>query len=599
MDLKKIKRLPMVNWFDIKQLANTGIKVIFSSFIGEQSDKRIIQALSSSKKEFFDYSWYYEDENDITSINRSKSRDEMWIDYISDTGDGWNPTYAVAYYASNPELELESNGSIITTKRGEILIFGGDEVYPTPSKKNYAERLVAPYEAAFGDDKPQTRPHVFAIPGNHDWYDGLAAFSRLFTSDIDRTFAGWHTRQRRSYFALKLPHNWWLFGSDGQLQSDIDTPQIEYFRNIADKHMKEGDKVILCISQPNWIYAHKYKKFGELYDESDLLYLQNEILSKKNIEVKVYLSGDYHHYRRHEEMKPADKFAKVQKITAGGGGAFLHSTHDIDVSVITEDYGKDKKPKRKFRLMQSYPEIETSKRLTFRDLFFLFLNPGFGILTAVLYLFTIWLVGAAINFKVPEGLLDEFRLTGIAFRNDPIVGAWIILIFLAFILFTDTHSRIYKYAGGILHCLAHLVCIFYIGWGCLVLATYLFGNDTFFQFAFSFFLIFALGWIAGSTIMGIYFFISMYFFGRHNEEAFSALKIQDYKNFLRLHISKEGDLTIFPIKIEKVPRKWRDRKDSEREKIKSFIVPVDGTKAELIEEPVVLKTEFSNSDYRI
>ena len=100
-------------------------------------------------------------------------------------------------------------------------------------------------------------------PGNHDWYDGLSAFTRLFCSDIGgRRFAGWWTRQRRSYFVLKLPHGWWLVGSDGQLQSDLDVPQIEYFREIAARHMEPGDKAILCLSMPAWVYAQKYRNIG-------------------------------------------------------------------------------------------------------------------------------------------------------------------------------------------------------------------------------------------------------------------------------------------------------------------------------------------------
>ena len=591
MKLKDIKRMPMVKWFDIGQLVNTGIKVIFSNIIGEQADKRIIQALASSRKEFYDYSFHYTNEDDKFHSDKDNPREEIWIDYISDTGDGWNSTYNVAYCASNPELVLDNNGNKIITKRGQLLVFGGDEVYPTPSKEAYQNRLITPFEAAFGDDSPDEKPHVFALPGNHDWYDGLVAFSKVFCSDLDRTFAGWFTRQRRSYFALKLTSGWWLFGSDGQLQSDIDTPQIEYFRNVAEKHMQVGDKVILCISQPNWIYAHKYKKYDEPYDESDLIYLQNEILSKKNIDVKVFLSGDYHHYRRHEENKAKDKNAKVQKITAGGGGAFLHPTNDIDVSIISEDYGKDKKSKRTFSLKKSYPDLETSKKLAFGDLLFLFLNPGFGIVTAILYLLTAWLVGATIHFSAPADFWDIFILTAIAFKNNPLVAVWIILVFGAFIMFTDTHSKIYKWGGGFLHCMAHMIAIFYIGWGSLYLATYLFGNGTFFQFIFAFALVFWLGWIAGSIIMGIYLFISMYFFGRHNEEAFSALKIQDYKNFLRLHIARDGTLTIYPVKINKVARKWRNRRDDEKNKIKSFIVPEDGSGAELIEDPIILKPD--------
>ncbi|MEO8666183.1 MAG: hypothetical protein ABI462_11880 [Ignavibacteria bacterium] len=590
MNPKLIRRMPMVKWFDPSQLINTGIKIVFSTIIGEQSDKRLLQALASSKKEYFDYSNYYNEVEERIVADRINPRKEMWIDYISDTGDGWNPTYSVAYYASSPELDLKFNGKTYPTKRGEVLIFGGDEVYPTPSKKNYQERLIDPYEAAFGDDKPERKPHVFAIPGNHDWYDGLAAFSRIFYSDLDRNFAGRHTRQRRSYFALKLPSNWWLLGSDGQLQSDLDTPQIEYFRRICDKHMNEGDKVILCISQPNWIYAHKYKQFGALYDESDLLYLQNEILSKKNIIVKVFLAGDYHHYRRHEEDRPADPQSKVQKITAGGGGAFLHPTHDIDVSMISETYGLNKKSRRRFALRESYPDIKTSKRLTLRDLLFLFLNPSFGILTAILYLVTAWMVGAAVEYKNPTGILDTLEFTARAFKNSPVAAMWIIFIFGLFIFFTDTHSRIYKWTGGLLHASAHLISVFYIGWGAIFLTSIIFRNDSFAGFLFSIAFIFVAGWVIGSTIMGIYFFISQYFFGRHNEESFSAIRIQDYKNFLRLHISGDGTLTIYPVKIEKAARKWRTRRDKEKDSINAYIVPLDGTAPELIEEPVVLKS---------
>jgi hypothetical protein len=586
----------MVNWFDIKQLAQTGFKVIFSTIIGQQSDKRLIQALASSKKEYFNYTHYHSESDGKCKSEYDNPREEMWIDYIADTGDGWNPTYAVAYYASNPELELKFKDKIFETKRGEVLIFGGDEVYPTPSKKNYKERLEVPYETAFGDDDNKRKPHVFALPGNHDWYDGLAAFTRIFCSDLDRRFAGWFTRQKRSYFALKLPGNWWLLGSDGQLQSDIDTPQIEYFRSVTEKHMKEGDRVILCISQPNWIYAAKYKQFGDIYDESDLLYLQNEILAKKDIDVKVFLAGDLHHYRRHEEAKAKDPEAKVQKITAGGGGAFMHPTHDANVNVISEDYEADKKTKRTFELKESFPDVETSKNLTFRDLLFLFLNPGFGIVTAILYLLTAWMVSTTIDFdtfKLPKGFLESstaaIEITFHAFLGNPFVAMWIALVLMAFIIFTDTHSKIYKYVGGFLHCWAHFTALFYIGWGTVVICMNFFDNHFTFAFLLGMLIIFVMGWIVGSTIMGIYLFISQYFFGRHNEESFSALKIQDYKNFLRLHIAADGTLTIYPVKIEKCPKKWRNRKENEKDKIKSYVVPEDGSGAELIEEPIVLK----------
>jgi hypothetical protein len=80
--------------------------------------------------------------------------------------------------------------------------------------------------------------------------------------------------------------------------------------------------------------------------------------------------------------------------------------------------------------------------------------------------------------------------------------------------------------------------------------------------------------------MGAYLFISLRFFKRHSNEAFSALKIQDYKNFLRLRIDKHG-LTIYPLKIETVPRKWQEKD--------GYFTPLDGDRPALIEgKPVVV-----------
>jgi hypothetical protein len=57
--------------------------------------------------------------------------------------------------------------------------------------------------------------------------------------------------------------------------------------------------------------------------------------------------------------------------------------------------------------------------------------------------------------------------------------------------------------------------------------------------------------------MGLYLLASLNVFGRHSNEAFSALRIEDFKHFLRLHIAPDGGLRIFPIGIERVPRRWK------------------------------------------
>lgn len=572
----------MVKWYDIGQLFDTGIKVALTSIFGARSDTRIVQAIAAGKIKVFDYTCHYNEVEGDPVIDNSQPRDEIWIDYIADTGDGWNSTYAVAYYSSQNTLELDNH----KTRRGDLLVFGGDMIYPTPSRKNYAERLVNPFSAALGKVEKGKRPHLFAIPGNHDWYDGLNAFSRLFCSDLNREFGGWLTRQRRSYFSLKLPHNWWLLGSDGQLESDLDTPQIEYFRYIAENEMNAGDKVILCTAAPEWLLAEKYKKIDESIDDSDLIYLQNEILGDKNIEIKAFIAGDMHYYKRHEEVAPdKEQNSKVQKIIAGGGGAFLHPTHGFNDSVLTEHNPEEPENPRKFELKNSYPDEKKSRRLTWQNLFFFFKNPGFGLATGILYLLTSWMVSASIGFKKPTSIAQSFEFTIDAFISNPFTAIWLVIVFAAFIIFNDTHSKIYKWIGGISHSFFHFVMIFWVGSLSFFIANSISGNSEFLLFLFTMLFIFGGGWVAGSLILGLYLLISLNIFGRHDNEAFSALRIQDYKNFLRFHIDKEGTLTIYPVKIEKVPRHWKDSNSTDG----SLIIPTDGSKPELIENPIVIK----------
>ena len=459
----------------------------------------------------------------------------MWIDYIADTGDGWDSTCSVAYHVSQMELKLPGTAEPIP--RGEVMIFGGDEVYPTAHRKVYRERLIEPFEAALPRTDPPN-PHVFALPGNHDWYDSLVSFTRLFCSR--RWFGGWKTRQGRSYFALKLPHNWWLIGTDVQLDSDVDVPQVRYFKHIASK-MNKGDRIILCTAEPHWIYAKIYGKDDQNYSEDNLAFLENKIFCDQQI--AVYLSGDLHHYRRHATD------AGLQKITAGGGGAFLHPTHGENVDELAGGY----------KLRQAFPPIKESKKLTWKNLGFLFMNPWFGLVTALLYTLTCWSVMVNIGGLGLSQWQVALKRSIAASIANPTAVFWILLVWGGFLMFTDVHSKAYRIIAGTLHGFSHVLATFFIGW----FATYV--GITWLHWPFKSVkqlllagaIIFILGGIVGSIVMGIYLLISLNWFGHHSNEAFSALACPDWKNFLRLRIDEQGKLTIFPIGIRRVARKWQ------------------------------------------
>jgi hypothetical protein len=586
------EQLPMVGWYDPVQLLDAGVKSLVSHIVGERSDQRIVQALAARRPEYYDYTVHYRDGRQGPYVDATRPRDEIWIDYICDTGDGWNSTYAIAYTASQPTVNVAADEVAHRHElpRGDVLVFGGDEVYPTPSRAEYHRRLIVPWETAFGDTRISESPHVFAIPGNHDWYDGLSAFARLFCSTVGgRHFAGWRTRQRRSYFALKLPCRWWLIASDGQLQADIDTPQIEYFRQVADRYMQPGDRVIVCLASPVWVQAHKYREFGGVFDETDLLYLRDEIFARRGVQMSVFLAGDNHHYRRHEEIAPAAPDAPIQKITAGGGGAFLHPTHDEDVSVLEEERAMPDEVRRRYALTASYPDVVQSARLGFGNLLFAWHNPKFGVVPASVYLMTIWMVSAAVVHPRPSSIADAMALTLGAFDHNPALTLWMLLLLGLFVTFTDTHSRLYRAIGGIGHIAAHWAAMFAIGWGALAAAAWLAPSWPFTRFALVALLVGVGGWIAGSFLIGLYLLVSLNVFGRHSEEAFSALRIQDYKNFLRLHIARDGTLTIYPIKLPRVPRRWRTPRPEDRERTSSRLVPDEPLEPALIEPPIVLR----------
>ena len=100
------------------------------------------------------------------------------------------------------------------------------------------------------------------LPGNHDWYDGLSSFDYMFCKArfghaAENRIGGWLCPQHRSYFAIRLPHNWWIWGADIQLAQYLDAGQVLYFEGVAEamkQHPTEAPKLILCTPEPTWNY---------------------------------------------------------------------------------------------------------------------------------------------------------------------------------------------------------------------------------------------------------------------------------------------------------------------------------------------------------
>ncbi len=536
------KHASMVRWLHPAQVLRTGLDAVVAAVFGARADHRLIEAVVRPQAPYFDYS------------QETLPEGDFWLDYVADTGDGWDSTYAVARLLALPELKLSIRGKPKaephTTKRGRVLVHGGDGVYPGASRENYEERLIQPYEAAMRRSTAPS-PDLFVIPGNHDWYDGLAAFMRLFCAN--RWIAGRRTRQSRSYFALKLPQQWWLIGTDVQLNNDIDVPQVEYFRQVAE-HMGPDDKVILCNAEPAWILAAAARRKGS-YLENNLEYLQEKVLGRR---ISVFLAGDLHHYRRHEDA------AGRQKITAGGGGAFLHPTHAPAAPTLRDGY----------KLQKSFPDERTSRKLARKNLLLIRYSPLFGLMTGALYL----LLALAAYAEVGSLGVSQLPQVLLAVGNSMVSRPWTLVLGLATIFglvgMADSAFGKWRWLAGTLHGAGHILAAFCVAWAGTYITVSKLGicpdltpdglNCTAGwwhlagKFLLSSGLTFVGGFLVGPFVMGLYLWLSVNFFGAHSNEAFGSLALPDWKNFLRLHIGKDGRLTVYPVGLERVPRRWRE-----------------------------------------
>jgi len=270
---------------------------------------------------------------------------DVWIDYVSDTGDDVSVSAAVAgLIVETYELpDPDRPGSTLTAPRGDILLFGGDTAYPVATAQEIANRVLVPWNRALEPISDGKSRVLLGIPGNHDWYDGLDGFGRMFRrrdpgledprpsmfgisrkmlehytewarelvrgGKIDKpralVLSGYTPVQNASYFILPLSPTLHLYAVDRQLKT-IDSQQRRFVFDWYREHPETAAWVLL----PDPLYrfggasptgAHMVQSLGL------------DFASRPHF----LLSGDVHHYERLSDEG-------MLHVIAGGGGAFLH-----------------------------------------------------------------------------------------------------------------------------------------------------------------------------------------------------------------------------------------------------------------------------------
>jgi hypothetical protein len=529
----------MVEWFRPGLLLRTLFTVLAARLFGRYADRR--DAMHSRAP---DGPCRYDD------------GDELWLDYTADLGDGWDSTATVASVLAAPELVVEGQA----LPHGRVLVMGGDAVYPAASREAYLQRLEAPYYSLLPFSPEQAPRDLFVLPGNHDWYDGLAAFSALFLQQ--RWFAGWRTQQSRSYFVLQLPQRWWFIAADIQLDNDIDAAQRDYLL-AATRDLAPGDRVLLACAEPFWLAAE------DSIARRNMAWLERRLVSERGAKVWLALSGDLHHYQRHESDEGA------QRVVSGGGGAFLHGTAWQPESLpgttgnaAAADGAADDGTTgaRHWRRRAIYPSPTVSRLLALRVLFFPFLNPGFALFLGGLLTLLLWGLDAASNGLLFGNIALGARVGPAVLLETLPASPWLTLAIVgwcaAFTAFVDPPRHwpllLASFARpwlGVTHALLHL----WIALSLLALVVPSRVDDLP-----AFFGTLASLWLLASLLSGLcfgaYLFVTWQLFGLHRDALFAALRVADFKHVLRLHIAADGSLTLHALAIDRVCRRWRDRK---------------------------------------
>jgi 3',5'-cyclic AMP phosphodiesterase CpdA len=621
----KRKKMPMADWFDPILLLRTGIRVAVSTVFGQMADRREAMAAANAiAAQPKDPSFIYTAEAETG---------EFWFDFMADTGDGWDPTFAMAQLLTEPALTPKDADRALP--RGRVLMIGGDLVYPTASPEAYDDRFLHPFETAYENAAAEAKaamPDLYAIPGNHDWYDGLGSFFNLIcrrriaaegTAGVDRPgrkIAGRRTLQTRSYFAIELPGGWWLWGTDSQLKGYVDQPQIDFFQYVASNWMPKQSKVILCVGMPNWAYVERERPEKEFQTFSYLERLAgiarvpltpDEKEAGKQIEdqpfmghqLKLVLTGDCHHYSRY--IEPRDGAEPVHYITCGGGGAFLHATHQLKDKSFKWHYPppgvdgpyKERGYPRRFKIADKegrkgealFPDRVTSRALAKGNIGFAFRNLKMTGLFLVAYLLFNWLLNlnarvdghASLLHALGAGPIWEapLRYVWISF-----VSPWPAILFFAamgaYRYFADApHDPFKRLKIGAAHGLIQaatatlitatllwLIGRYLLGmgsvagiWATAKIGLAILGATTVAAFV-------------SATIFGLYLLISLNRWGRHWNEAFSSLAIPHYKCFLRMRIGPDGKLEVYPVGLDTVPKGGGSVRPKARNRLKPHLI---------------------------
>ncbi len=279
-------------------------------------------------------------------LDRHAGREEISFVLVGDSGEGDASQHAVV-------------GPLLARGRdADFMVVCSDVIYPAGDAEDYDAKFYEPYERYLHP--------IYALPGNHDWDDGLVGFmhhlcgaevSLLPTVEQGSASLGERLRrllwrrpssrsqhdmplrrrlegdrrsdQRSPYFAIEVGPLL-IVGIDTGLGGALDRDQGEWLRSIS--RDREGPKVLLT-GKPLYVDGEHHPQPIEGGGTVD------EIVRAPEHNYVVAIGGDIHNYQRYP-VEVEGREEPLQYVVSGGGGAYMSATHRIplvDLDGVGED----------------------------------------------------------------------------------------------------------------------------------------------------------------------------------------------------------------------------------------------------------------------
>jgi hypothetical protein len=252
---------------------------------------------------------------------------------------------------------------------------------------------------------------------------------------------------------------------------------------------------------------------------------------------------------------------------------------------------------------QIYPEAGISRALRGGAIAVGLRNPRFAVFLGIMYTLLAWLLQGVGRIYLEEGNLVAWLSTmplssiGTVFVTmlqltlyGPVllaIAGLIVYSLYAFCMPDPGRPQWYRWIGAA-HGFGHLVLVLLLSWLFSWLNLRVLGVTITEANAILFLAeMILVGGPAGALLFGLAMLPGVNF-----NEAYSAQHIENYKNFVRMHVTESGTLEIFPIGIDRVKR-WE--LDPQAKPGAPYFRPRDGSppKAKLIEDSIVIPAPTS------